>query len=94
MGGCPTNVRSAPAVEDRPIGSEEPWSVVRHLDGEPSVVHETVVAPAEKDEVVDARRAAVGPMTNVMGGFKSSSQQLPRASPPASSNPASYGACR
>jgi hypothetical protein len=55
-----------PAVEDGPIGSEEPWSLVRHLYGEPSVVHEPVVSPAKKDEVVDARRTAVRPMTNVM----------------------------
>jgi hypothetical protein len=66
VGGCATGVRSAPAVEDRSIGSEEPWSLVGHLDGEPSVVHEPVVTPAEKDEVGKARRAAVRPMTNVM----------------------------
>jgi hypothetical protein len=30
------------------------------------VVHEPVVAPAEKDEIVDTRRTAVRPMTNVM----------------------------
>jgi hypothetical protein len=48
------------------IGSEEPWSFVRHLDAEPTVVHETVVASAEKDEVVDARRAAVRPMISMM----------------------------
>src|SRR5918995_994868 len=57
---------SSSAVEDGPIGSEEPWSLVRHLDAEPSVVHEPVVAPAEKDEVGKARRAAVRPMINMM----------------------------
>ena len=55
-----------PAVEDRPIGSGEPWSLVGHLDAEPSVVHEAVVAPTEKDEIVDARGAAVSPMINMV----------------------------
>ena len=56
------------AVERLPIWLHEAErAIVQHLNGDATLVHEAVVAPAEQDEIRGLRLAALRPVLHMMG---------------------------